>query len=198
MQITSEIFQVGGGGMTSYEDAAVYLINFDGHAALVDAGCGGSTDKLLDNIRSCGVKALAQRVPCRIVAHELDAPFLEKGDNTVTGARWYGSSLQAFEVGQRLCGSREMIDLGDRGIEAVHIPGHSPGSVAFVTESEGLKVLFGQDVHGPLDSSIRSNRQDYIQSLHLLLSLGADILCEGHYGVYEGKKKVEDFIRSFL
>ena len=36
--ITAEVFQVGGYGLTAPEDAAIYLINFDGHAALVDAG----------------------------------------------------------------------------------------------------------------------------------------------------------------
>jgi hypothetical protein len=46
-KITSEIFQVGGGGLTSPEDAAVYLINIDDHAALVDAGCGGSVGQLI-------------------------------------------------------------------------------------------------------------------------------------------------------
>ena len=34
MIITNEISQVGGGGLTSPEDAAVYLINFGGYAAL--------------------------------------------------------------------------------------------------------------------------------------------------------------------
>ena len=40
MYITGEIDQVGGGKLTAPEDAAIYLINFNGHAALVDAGCG--------------------------------------------------------------------------------------------------------------------------------------------------------------
>ncbi len=55
MRITDEIFQVGGGGFTSPEDAAIYLINFGGHAGLVDAGCGRSGEKLYRNIRACGV-----------------------------------------------------------------------------------------------------------------------------------------------
>jgi len=37
VQITKEILQVGGSQLTSSVDAAIYLINFDGHAALVDA-----------------------------------------------------------------------------------------------------------------------------------------------------------------
>ena len=35
MHITGEIDQVGGGQLTAPEDAAMYLINFNGQAALV-------------------------------------------------------------------------------------------------------------------------------------------------------------------
>jgi hypothetical protein len=31
-----------------------------------------------------------------------------------------------------------------------------------------------------------------------MISLQADILCEGHYGILIGKKEVADFIGSFL
>jgi len=54
-KITNEIFQVGGGQLTSSEDAAVYLINIDGHCALVDAGCGNLAGQLKRNIRACHV-----------------------------------------------------------------------------------------------------------------------------------------------
>ncbi|QTA88142.1 Beta-lactamase domain-containing protein [Desulfonema magnum] len=219
MKITDEIFQIGGGGLTSYEDAAIYLINFDGHAAIVDAGCGGSHKKLLKNIRACGVstdaieylllthchfdhtggaKALKDEIHCKVISHELDAPFLEQGNPIVTAASWYGSGMTPFAVDRKLSGAQEDIKLGGRIIQAIHIPGHSPGSVAYLTESDGLRVLFGQDVHGPLDSSLLSNKEDYLRSLNLLISLEADILCEGHYGIFRGKDEVKDFIRSFL
>ncbi len=218
-QITNEIFQVGGGGFTAHEDAAIYLISFDGHTALVDAGCGRSHDKLLANIRSCGTdpaqieylllthchfdhtggaKALREELGCQVVAHELDAPFLEQGNSLVTAANWYGSNIQAFTVDRKISGPGEGIQLGDRSIRAIHIPGHSPGSMVYITESEGLKVLFGQDVHGPLDPSFLSDKGDYLKSLDRLISLEADILCEGHFGIYRGKNEVEGFIRSFL
>jgi len=219
MNITKEIFQVGGNGLTAPGDAAIYLINFGGHLALVDAGCGRAQDRLFKNILDCGVKpeqlkyllithchydhtggaqAVKERTNCQVVAHKLESGFLENGDDTVTGAKWYGGSLQPLKIDRKISGDRERIDLGDKTIEAIHTPGHSPGSVVYLTESEGLKVLFGQDVHGPLDESLLSNRKDYIQSLNLLLSLEADILCEGHFGIFKGKKKVADFIRSFL
>jgi glyoxylase-like metal-dependent hydrolase (beta-lactamase superfamily II) len=63
---------------------------------------------------------------------------------------------------------------------------------------DSTRVLFGQDVHGPLDPSFLSNRDDYIRSLNFMLDLNADILCEGHYGIYRGKDRIEKFIRSYL
>jgi glyoxylase-like metal-dependent hydrolase (beta-lactamase superfamily II) len=218
VKVTNEIYQVGGSGLTSHEDAAIYLINFGGSGALVDAGCGRSEAKLLGNIRYCGVdpekikyllithchfdhtggaKALRERLQCQIVAHELDARFLEQADDTVTAASWYGSSIQPLVVDRKLSGAGEDIHLGGRVIKALHTPGHSPGSVVYLTESEGFKVLFGQDVHGPLDPRLLSDMKDYFRSLELLLSLEADILCEGHFGVYRGRKAVERFVRSF-
>ena len=43
-KITNEIHQVGGYGLTAPNDASIYLIHYDGHAALVDAGCGKAQD----------------------------------------------------------------------------------------------------------------------------------------------------------
>ena len=218
IKVTNEICQVGGAGLTSHEDGAIYLINFGGRAALVDAGCGRSEAKLLDNIRSCGVepekveyllithchfdhtggaKTLRERLQCQVIAHELDAQFLEQGDDAVTAASWYGSSIQPLFVDRKLSGAEEDIQLGERLIKALHAPGHSPGSVVYLTTSEGFKVLFAQDVHGPLDPRLLSDEKDYYRSLELLLSLEADILCEGHFGVYKGRRAVERFIRSF-
>jgi glyoxylase-like metal-dependent hydrolase (beta-lactamase superfamily II) len=132
------------------------------------------------------------------VAHELDSRFLEQGDNIVTAAKWYGAVLEPLHVDIKLAGRRNQIALGTKIVDALHVPGHSPGSMVYVTESEGKRILFGQDVHGPLDASLLSNREDYLDSLRFLLSLEADILCEGHYGILRGKEEVADFIESFL
>jgi glyoxylase-like metal-dependent hydrolase (beta-lactamase superfamily II) len=219
MEITSEIFQVGGGSFTAPEDAAIYLIKFGEEAALVDSGCGNGTERLLANIgksgtdlssikyllithchfdHTGGAAALKKKMDIEIVAHELDAKYLETGDSVVTAANWYGSRLKPFRVDRKLKGPREEISLGGREIAAIHVPGHSPGSVVYLTESDGKKVLFAQDVHGPLDPGFLSNRKDYVNSLNMLLQIGADILCEGHFGVYRGKGEVTAFIRQFL
>lgn len=218
-KITEEIFQVGGAGLTAPDDAAVYLIRSKEHAAVVDAGCGRSIDGLFENVASCGVRprdilyllithchydhtggarAFGERTGCRIIAHEKDAAFLERGDNTVTAASWYGARIEPFQVERKLSLAEESIALGDKTISAIHTPGHSPGSVVYLTESDGKKVLFAQDVHGPLHPSLLSDETLYVRSLHRLLTIKADILCEGHYGVFFGRKEIERFIRSFL
>jgi hypothetical protein len=38
----------------------------------------------------------------------------------------------------------------------------------------------------------------YRRSLELLLALEADVLCEGHFGIYRDKPAVAAFIRQFL
>ena len=219
MKITNEVFQVGGDAFTRPEDAAVYLLCFDGRAALVDAGCGETVDALCRNIADCGVSeraikyllithchfdhtggaaALRDRIGCRVVAHSADADCLEEGNDVMSAATLYGTTLTPVTVDIRLTGDRESVFLGDRPVTAIHIPGHSPGSVAYLIESEGLRVLFAQDVHGPLDPSLLSDRAAYRRSLALIRDLDVDILCEGHYGVYRGRDEVRSFIASYL
>lgn len=219
MTITSEIWQVGGDGYTSAQDAAIYLVCFDNCAALVDAGCGGQIDRLAANIRACGVapekieylllthchfdhiggaEEVRDRFDCAIVVHEKDAVAMETGNSLLTAANWYGKRQRRVNVDVKLSGSRSQITLGSRPVTAIHTPGHTPGSVVYLVESDRMRVLFGQDVHGPLHDDFGSDQEDYRQSLLNMAELGADILCEGHFGIFRGADKVREFIRSFL
>ena len=219
MQITEEIWEVGGGSLTNPEDAAIYLICFGEQAALIDAGTGKGHKRLISNIKKCGVNAsqieylfithchydhiggaemVREEFGCKIIAHELDAIYLEKGDSDVTAARWYGEVLDPLKVDHKITSFEESFLIGNRRMKSFHTPGHSPGSVVYLIESEGKMILFGQDVHGPLDPSILSNQEDYIRSLKFLLSLKIDILCEGHFGIFEGERNIQSFIKSFL
>ncbi len=219
MKITSEIFQVGGEELTSSQDAAIYLIVSDGQSVLVDAGCGFDQKQLIKNIQqyqpnphkinllllthchfdhSGGADQLRNYLGCKIVAHSLDAFYLEEGNNTVTAASWYNATLQPFMIDRKLKKPEETVKLGTLGIKALHVPGHSPGSVVYLMESDEKRVLFGQDLHGPLHPVLKSNREDYNRSLKILLDLDVDILCEGHFGIFDGKKQVRDFITSYL
>jgi|OpeIllAssembly_1097287.scaffolds.fasta_scaffold102613_3 glyoxylase-like metal-dependent hydrolase (beta-lactamase superfamily II) len=219
MQITENVWQVGGSGLTAPADAAIYLIRFGDAAALVDAGCGGGTGKLFATIfraipekmpithlllthchfdHTGGAEAVRQHCGCKVVAHRLDAVYLERGDSEVTAASWYGSRLRPLHVDYQIGGAEETIAVGSGSITAYHCPGHSPGSLVYLAEIDGQRILFGQDIHGPLHPDLLSDRSDYLRSLRFILDLNADILCEGHFGVFRGGPEIRRFIESYL
>jgi glyoxylase-like metal-dependent hydrolase (beta-lactamase superfamily II) len=219
MEIIPNLWHVGGSGLTAVEDAAVYLVRFGDQAFLVDAGSGFGHHKLIGNISKVlpadveivylllthchfdhtgGAAAVRAEYGCGIVAHELEAAYLESANDTVTAAEWYGAHMSPLTIDVKISGKKEIMRIGDGEVTLYHCPGHSPGSMVFTVTMDGQRVLFGQDVHGPLDPMLLSNRDEYLQSLRFLLDLEADILCEGHFGVFRGKKAVARFINSYL
>ena len=210
---------MGGAEFTSVEDAAIYLVRFGDKAVLIDAGCGDEHEILVDNIAEVlpawveieylflthchydhtgGAEKVRDKYGCQIVVHELDNEYLAKGDSQVTAAAWYDAQMIPLKIDYIVRNQTETFQIGNGQLVCHHCPGHSPGSVIYLTEFGPMKVLFGQDVHGPLDPVLLSNRDDYRNSLNFMLSLEADILCEGHFGIYRGKDKVKQFIGSFL
>jgi glyoxylase-like metal-dependent hydrolase (beta-lactamase superfamily II) len=59
-------------------------------------------------------------------------------------------------------------------------------------------VLFGQDVHGPFSPAFGSDLDAWRRSIEGLLALNADILCEGHFGIFRPAAAVEKFLRGQL
>jgi len=218
-RIKNNLWQVGGSGLTDPADAAIYLVRFGDKAALIDAGSGRDHPQLRKSIAEClephvqveylllthchfdhagGAQAVRDEYGCQIVAHELDAIYLESGDNRVTAAAWYGARLEPFAIDIKLQGQESTLTIGNGAVKAIHCPGHSPGSVVYTTEIDGQLILFGQDVHGPIHSDLLSDERQYLDSLTRLLNLEADILLEGHFGIIETKQEVRDFIQSCI
>ncbi len=217
--IKSDLHQVGGGRLTDPADAAIYLVRFGDGAALIDAGCGKGHSLLKRNIADClppevqieylllthchfdhagGAAAVRDEYGCRIVAHELDAVYLESGDSEVTAASWYGARFPPLTVDIKLQGDESTLTIGNGSVTAIHRPGHSPGSVVYTTDLDGDLVLFGQDVHGPIHPALLSDENQYQDSLAKLLALEADLLLEGHYGIFRTRDEVREFIQSFM
>jgi glyoxylase-like metal-dependent hydrolase (beta-lactamase superfamily II) len=122
-----------------------------------------------------GAEEVRNRFDCAIVVHELDAPALEQGNSQLTAANWYGRTMQPFKPDVILSGPENQIQMGGRRVNMIHMPGHNPGSVVFLVESDDRRVLFGQDVHGPLHADFASDARAYRQSLQLMADLDADI-----------------------
>jgi len=80
----------------------------------------------------------------------------------------------------------------------IHIPGHTAGSIAAYLDADNRRVLFGQDIHGPYYPEWGADPAQAKLSLQKLIELKADILCEGHFGIYQPAAAIERYIRGYL
>ena len=216
-EIIKDIFIVGGPEITDSRDGCVYLINLV-ELVLIDSGAGWSSDKIIKNIESLGFEGknlskillthchidhiggapdIRKRYGSKIYIHKLDAPPLENGDPILTAANWYQTSFPPTPVDVKLKLPEEILRIGPEKIVCLHTPGHTPGSISIYMDKEGKRILFGQDLHGPLLEEFGSNLNDWDRSTKKLLDLNANILCEGHFGIYKTKKEVKDYILSY-
>ena len=216
-EIVKDIVIVGGPEITDGRDGCVYLINL-GELILIDTGAGWSAKNIIDNIERLGfdprnltrillthchidhiggVPEIKKRLGPKIYIHRLDAPPVEKGDPVLTAAKWYQTSFPPTPVDVQLNSPEETLIVGGQKIVCLHTPGHTPGSICIYLDKEGKRILFGQDLHGPLLEEFGSDIEDYGRSTKKLLELDADVLCEGHFGIYKTKKDVKDYILSY-
>lgn len=213
-RIWRDVYQVGGADLTHSADGSVYLIDC-GDLVLIDAGAGLSFEELTANIKSLGfnpekLKAVIAThahidhigslwqfraaFGTQVIAHELDAGAIESGVGV--GAEFYGVEYFPCPVDVALKGPEDSLKYGPHELTVLHIPGHTPGGVAVYVDM-GKRVLFGQDVHGPYFLPGASPAQARA-SLQRLIDLEADILCEGHFGIYQPKGAVRQYIESYL
>ncbi|MFW9949136.1 MAG: MBL fold metallo-hydrolase, partial [Candidatus Thorarchaeota archaeon] len=109
-----------------------------------------------------------------------------------------GVDYKPVRLERRFKGDLETLRLGLYEFQCIHTPGHTPGSISILLEVEDIKILFGQDIHGPFYKSFGSNLEDYQTSMQKLLDLNADILCEGHFGIIKPASEVTRFIQRHM
>ncbi|MFX0114850.1 MAG: MBL fold metallo-hydrolase, partial [Candidatus Hodarchaeota archaeon] len=150
------------------------------------------------HIDHVGAHAAAQKsYRCNILAHEAAVGILETGDRVLSAADLYALQLEPCKVDDALCGKSGQLSLVGLNIHWLHVPGHTPDSVVYYFDHpEAGRILFAQDAHGPLDPRWGSDRTLFKQSLMELINLDADILCEGHFGVYTSKKGVRRYLKE--
>jgi len=218
-KIANGIYLIGGPGISRSDDATAFIIDFGSELVMIDAGAGGSTSTLIRNIEDAGLDpgrithlilthchidhigsapAFRDRFGCKIIIHELDAGPVEQGDAIKTAANWYQTNFPPTPVDLKLQGDLNTLIFGAEELHCLHTPGHTPGSMALYMDRDGTRVLFGQDVHGPFLPAFGSDRKKWRQSMEKLLELDADILCEGHFGIFQPGNRVEAYIRKYL
>lgn len=219
IEVCPHVYQVGGNSLSYPQDCCVYLVEGDSESVLIDAGAGKSASLIIDNMTQSGIdigaikyiiathghidhigglKALQERLQARVIAHELELPAIQEGLAHLTAASWYGVEYQKVIVDQVLKGTQETIKAGDLELVCLHTPGHTRGGISVYVDTGGLRVLFGQDIHGPFNQEWGSDLKQWRNSMQDLLDLEADILCEGHFGIYKPATAVRDYIEGYL
>jgi glyoxylase-like metal-dependent hydrolase (beta-lactamase superfamily II) len=92
----------------------------------------------------------------------------------------------------------DVIDLGDRALEVLHLPGHSPGSIGLWEARRGL--LFSGDAvyDGPLlDQLPGSDQAAYARTMRRLLELPVDVVHAGHDPSF-GRERLRELARGYL
>lgn len=214
-EIVKNVYHIGDSG------CSVFLVDTESDDGLVLIDCGMSLNMIkriskynlnplniqnciithfhIDHIAICAeLKEFNKKI--KFYAHELDANAIEEsGHNKETAAPWYGVNYVPIKLERKIRGGGEILQFGAYRFQCIHIPGHTPGSLAILLELEQLKtkILFGQDLHGPIIPGV-SNLDDYHTSLRMLLTLNADILCEGHFGIFQPATEVKKYIKQYI
>ena len=213
-KITDHVYHIGDSG------CSVFLVNTDSQDGLVLIDCGMSLEMIktiakvnldphkiqhcilthfhIDHTGAChDLKKFNDDV--KFYAHELDAKAIEeKGHDEQTAASWYGVDYKPVALEKRLKAEIEILKFGTLKFQCIHTPGHTPGSISVYLEIDNKKVLFGQDIHGPFYPTFGSNLDDYQKSMEKLLALKADILLEGHFGIFEPAEEVYKYIKRYM
>lgn len=216
--ICDRVYAVGGPDLSSPEDCCVYLVDAGMELVLIDAGVGYGLDRIEKNVMSAGFEpaliwhvvathchidhigglaGLVNKYGSKVIAHELDRAGIEGENNEFTAASMYGVEYRPVKVDMLLHEELERLRLGDIEFNFLHTPGHTPGSISVYIDTNDGRVLFGQDIHGPFSPSWGSDLVQWRKSMEKLLALNADVLCEGHAGVYRGDK-IRKYIEAYL
>ncbi|HME44952.1 MAG TPA: MBL fold metallo-hydrolase [Syntrophorhabdales bacterium] len=212
------IYRVAGSDITDSRDCSVYLLDI-GELIMIDAGFGESIDLVASRIEQQGLDPqkistvilthchvdhiggadqFRHRFGSRLAMHELDAAIVARGDNRLTAAFCFQKVFQRFRIDLILSGEEQRLMFGNQELVCLHTPGHTPGSISVYGDVGEKRVLFAQDLGAPLLKEFDCDPVAWESSAKKLLDLNADILCDGHTGVYQSRRLVRKYIESCM
>lgn len=199
MRLLPRVHLVGSGemGLSDSWDCHVYLLDGGDELALIDAGGGrpASYDHILANLADDGldpsrirhlilthwhpdhVRGAAgwrERLGVQVYLPEIERAYLENGEAGIPPC--------PVDVGY---GHGDRLTVGDLTLEAIQVPGHSPGICALRLDLPERRVLFAADVvfaNGVIGliNYPGSELAPYREYLPRLANLEIDALLPGH------------------
>ena len=135
----------------------------------------------------------------KFYAHELDAEDneLKIRDQDIPQIL-ADYKYEPVKITRTIKNDNEILKFGNYEFRCIHIPGHTPGSVAYLLETGGKRILFGGDLPGVVLNTQGGNLEAYVKSIQKLLNLNIEIMCEGHEDIIEPAKKASKFLRGYI
>ncbi len=152
----------------------------------------------LDHFGACNkLKMFNESI--KFYAHQLDANKIEERPTDQYIEQYYSDyEFEPVKLARKIKKDNEILKFGNYEFKCIHIPGHTPGSLAYLLEIGKKKILFGGDVPGTALKSHGSNFKEYMKSMNKLLALDIDILCEGHSEIIKPADKVKRNIKGYI
>ena len=119
-----------------------------------------------------------------------------------TAAPYFDFDVDSYSIRSApptgLVADGEIIDLGDRNLEVLHLPGHSPGCIALWEAATGT-LLSGDVVYdGPLyDTLYHSVPEIYAASMERLRAFNVETVHGGHWASF-GRARFIELIDQYL
>ncbi|MEZ5830456.1 MAG: MBL fold metallo-hydrolase [Dongiaceae bacterium] len=171
------------GGFHEFEDRVIHRGEARKAAAGNEASLygAGKEDALLESIRAAGYDVPA----------ELFTAIPEEGYDPRSYQVLPAPATRTVEEG-------DVIDIGSRQFEVLHLPGHSPGSIGLWEENTG--VLFSGDAiyDGPLlDELPGSDIPNYVATMKRLRDLPVTVVHAGHDPSF-GRPRLHELCDAYL
>ncbi|GGL49359.1 MBL fold metallo-hydrolase [Halocalculus aciditolerans] len=211
------------------EYGAVYVVDAE-RPAVVDTGVGTNYERILDAIEEVGLAVedieailvthvhldhaggagfLAAETGADVYVHEIggrhlvDPSALVQGTKRAVGDQWqfYVEPKPVPEDQVVEVSGGDSVDLGDRTMDVVHVPGHAPHQVAY--HDRRANAVYVADAAGiwiPAEERVRETSppsdfdlEQCLDDVETLRGLDADVLCYPHFGPVDDTSVLDDY-----
>ncbi len=182
-----------------------YLIRDGDKSYLVDTGIPGNLKRVINKVdeldgviithahydHAGSAFEISDYFSCKVYAHKEDHPYLA-GEKEFRFQGLVGNLVKKLEKLRKMKNFRAMdiSDLRLRSFEVIHLPGHTPGSIALklngtlicgdVLRSVKKGIFFGEYHVRASSRNFNWNNEEYAKSLYRLSEYGSLTVLPGH------------------